>query len=172
MIAIIAATDTNGAIGIANKIPWHIRSDLIRLANLTRGNTVIVGRKSYDSMVWYYDKSGKKMPGSCYIVVTRDKNYKPARDNARVAHSMSEAFKIAGNLGDDVYVIGGGSIFAAALPLADRVYLTEVQTALVGDVDAYFKIPDMTQWHQISREYHRKDERDEFDTDVITLERN
>jgi|SRR5688572_3191662 len=171
MIAIVVATDKNGAIGRANRIPWHIRSDFIRLANLTRGKTVIVGRRSYESMVWYYNKSGKKMPGNCYIVVTRDTTYTPAHDNARVAHSIAEALAISQSLGEEVYVIGGGSIFAAALPAADRIYLTEVQTKLDGNVDAYFKIPDMSQWHEIAREHHQKNEHDEYDTEVITLEK-
>ncbi len=172
MISIVVAADKNGAIGIENKIPWHIKSDLVRLAQLTRGHTVILGRKSYDSMVWYYDRSGRQMPGDTYIVVTRNQQYKPARENAVVAHSMQNAIETAKKLGDeDIFVIGGGSMFAAALPITDRIYLTEVQTTLAGDIDAYFKITDPAAWHEVSREHFSKNEKDDHDTELIILER-
>lgn len=169
MIAIIVATDKQRVIGNENKIPWRIRSDLVRLSNLTRGNTVILGRISYESMVWYYDKSGRDMPGGTYIVVTRDRSYKPARKNARTAHSIPGAISLANDLGGDAYVIGGSSIFNESLPLVDRIYLTEVQTKVAGD--SSFPQLIQSQWREISREHHHKDDRDEFDTDFIVLEK-
>jgi dihydrofolate reductase len=173
VIAIVVAADTQGAIGVKNKIPWRIKSDLIRLSKLTRDHTVILGRKSYDSMVWYYNKSGNRMPGACYIVVTHDPHYKPARENARIAHSVPSAIDLARTLGDDtILVIGGGSIFKEALPFADRIYLTEVQTTIEGDIDAYFPKPSPTEWHEVSREHFNKDERDEYDTELIILEKS
>ena len=171
MITIVVATDRNGALGVKNRIPWRIKSDLVRLARLTRDQTVIVGRKSYDSMVWYYDRSGKAMPGKTYLVVTRNNNYNPAHDNAMVVHSMQEALTKAGELGNDTFVIGGGSIFNAALPLADRVVLTVVQTAVDGEVDAYFAKPGAPEWQEVSREHLDASDTDEFATEVITLER-
>ncbi len=169
MIAIIVATDKQRVIGSENKIPWRIRSDLVRLRDLTLGRTVILGRISYDSMVWYYDKSGRDMPGGTYIVVTRDHTYKLARKNARVAHSIPEAFAVASKLGGDTYIIGGGSIYKETLPLVNRIYLTEVQTKVTGD--AYFPPLQPAQWREVSREHHHKDGRDEYDTDFIVLER-
>lgn len=172
MISIVVATDKNRAIGIENKIPWRIKSDLVRLSQLTRGHTVILGRKSYDSMVWYYNRSGKQMPGSCYIVVTRNADYKPAHSNARTVHSMPEAFALAKKLGDEaIFVIGGGSIFAAALPSTQRIYLTEVSTELSGNIDAYFPALNMAEWHQISQEHFAKSDTDQYDTTLTVLER-
>nr|AIA17449.1 Dihydrofolate reductase [uncultured bacterium] len=171
MIAIVVAMDKNRAIGAENKIPWRIKSDLIRLSRLTRGNVVILGRKSFDSMVWYYDKSGKRMPGAQYIVVTRNSAYKPARDNAQVAHSVQGAIALAQSLGSTICVIGGGSIFDATLPYADVIYLTEVQTSIKDEVDAYFPELDPTEWREVSREHHRKNEQDQYDTEEIVLER-
>jgi len=172
MISIVVAADKNRAIGIENKIPWHIKSDLIRLGNLTRGHTVILGRKSYDSMVWYYTKFNKKMPGACYIVVTRNQHYTPALPNTKVVHSLQSALALAKSLGDEqILVIGGGSIFAAALPYTDRMYYTEVQTTLAGDIDAYFPSINPNEWRVVSREYVQKDERDDYDTEVTIFER-
>lgn len=94
-ISIIVAMDEKRGIGKENRIPWHIKEDLIKLKDLTRDHVVILGRKTYDSMVWYYNKSGKPMPGKLYIVVTHDKNYKPIRQNSTVVHSVEEALEIA-----------------------------------------------------------------------------
>jgi dihydrofolate reductase len=171
MISIIVAADKNGAIGAENKIPWRLRDDLVMLKQLTLGHTVILGRKSYDSMVWYYTKSGRPMPGKMYIVVTRNPKYQPARDNARVAHSVDEAIDIARTLGDEsILVIGGGAIFSDALPQTDRIYFTEVQTK-IDNADAHFSPPDSSQWREVSREYHVKDDRNEFDYDEVVYER-
>ena len=171
MISIIVAADQNGAIGVKNRIPWRLRDDLVRLKELTLGHTVILGRKSYDSMVGYYNASGRPMPGQTYVVVTRDVDYKPARDNARVAHSIDEAAAAAKALGDEeIFVIGGGDIYKAMLPLTDNVYLTEVQTK-VTDADAYFPALDRSEWHESTRTHHAKDDRNEFDHDVVIYKR-
>jgi len=87
--------DEKRGIGKNNKIPWHIKDDLIKLKGLTKDHLVILGRKTYDSMVWYYNKSGKPMPGKLYIVITHDKDYKPTRDNTVVAQSIEKALEIA-----------------------------------------------------------------------------
>jgi dihydrofolate reductase len=170
MIAMVVATDTRGAIGRENKIPWRLRSDLVKLRKLTLDHTVILGRKTYDSMVAYYNKSGRQMPGKMYIVVTRNADYKPARENARIVHSVQAALDLAKQLNDEnIMVIGGGAIFTALLPVADRIYLTEVQTEVEGD--SYFPKLDRREWHEISHEHHQKDEKNEYDFDLMVLER-
>ena len=168
MITIVVAADLNGAIGANNRIPWRLRDDLVRLKELTLERAVILGRKSYDSMVWYYDKSGRPMPGKEYVVLTRDAGYKPARDDARAAHSIEEA--VDGARDEDVVVIGGGDIFKAALPFTDKVYLTEVQTKIT-DADAYFPKLNEAEWMESSRTHHAKDDRNEFDYDFVTYDR-
>ncbi len=171
MISIIVAADKNRAIGAKNRIPWRLSHDRVLLKNLTLDHTVILGRKSYDSMVWYYDKSGRPMPGKVYIVVTRNADYKPARDNARVAYSVGEALEVARSLGDEtIQVIGGGEIFKAALPMAERIYYVEVDT-IVEEPDAHFPVIDKDEWAEASRQHHPRDERNEYDSELVVFER-
>jgi dihydrofolate reductase len=147
-ISLIAAVDSKDGIGKDNKIPWHLKSDLIRLKNLTKDNIVILGRKSYESMAGYYDKSGRQMPGKLYVVVTRDKDYKPSRENAKAAHSLDEAMDTKEN---EVFIIGGAQIFKEAIEkdLVDRIYLTKVE----GDFDCDTFMPEYSQFNKIlSRE--------------------
>jgi dihydrofolate reductase len=170
VIAIVVAADKNGAIGAYNQIPWHIKSDLVRLANLTRQHTVIVGRKSFDSMINYY--KDRTMPGAHYIVVTRNAGYKPASTKASTALSMPEAIKKAKSLGDDqIMIIGGGAIFNESMPYVERIYYTEVQTKLQGDVDAYFPKPPAAKWRAVAQEHHDQDDRDQYATDTTIFER-
>ncbi|MDN5274424.1 MAG: Dihydrofolate reductase [Candidatus Saccharibacteria bacterium] len=171
MISIIVAADQNGAIGAKNKVPWRLRDDLVRLKELVSGHTVILGRKTYDSMAGYYDASGRPMPGRTYIVVSRSTDYQPSRDNARAVHSIEEAMTLAKELGDqEIFVNGGGEIYKTMLPLADRVYLSQVQTK-IDDVDAVFPALDLSQWSEVSREHHSQDDRNEFDYDVVMYDR-
>lgn len=171
MLSIIVAADKNGAIGSKNKIPWRLKSDLIMLKQLTLGHTVILGRKTYESMTWYYNKSGRPMPGKTYIVVTRNQAYIPQHENVLVAHSVEDAVTMAQDIGDEMVLsIGGGAIFSETLPFADKVYLTEVQTA-IEDADAYFPKLNPQQWREVSRESHLKDEQNEFDYDVVEYDR-
>ena len=176
-VSIIAAMDEKRGIGKNGKIPWHIKKDLVHLKNLTKDHIVILGRKTYDSMVFYYNRSGNPMPGKMYIVITRDENYKPVRDNAVAFHSLGEALGVEGHViaseakfdlaersnlklmglprryaprndNDEVFVIGGGQIFQQALPLADKLYLTIVH----GEFDADTFFPDYSEFKkEISR---------------------
>src|SRR5690348_501185 len=95
MVSIVAAMDSKRGIGKDNKIPWHIKEDLVHLKNLTKDRIVIEGRKTYESMEWYYDRSGKKMPGKLYIVITSKSDYRSKREDAVAAHSLTEALELA-----------------------------------------------------------------------------
>lgn len=170
MIAIVAAIDRNRAIGKADRIPWRLQRDLRMLKQLTEGQVVILGRKTYDSMVWYYDRSGRPMPGKMYLIVTRNAQYKPTRDNARTAASPEDALRQAHELGDDAFVIGGEHIFEAFLPYTDRVYLTEVDTEVDGD--AYFPTLRPEEWYEVSREHFEADEKNDHASDVVILQRS
>ncbi len=170
MISIVVAADKNGVIGFKNRVPWRLRNDLIMLRELTLGHTVILGRKTYESMIGYYNKSGRPMPGKTYIVVTHNADYAPARDNVRAANSVEAALELARSLGDErIFAIGGSAIFADILPHADRIYLTEVQAEVEGDT--FFPKLNMTKWHEVSRTHHQKDEKNQYDYDVLILER-
>ncbi len=128
LVSIIVAMDEKGGIGKNNRIPWHIRKDLIRLRDMTKGRLVILGRTSYESMAGYYDKSGRPMPAGQYIVITHDENFKSARNNTFAATSIESALGHAKENGEkEVFVIGGETIFKQFLPFAKKIYMTVVK---------------------------------------------
>ena len=156
--SIIAAMDEKRGIGKDNKIPWHLKDDLIKLKRLTKDHVVILGRKTYDSMVFYYNRTGRPMPGKLYVVITHDKNYKPSRENAQVANSLDEAVSLArSHLAklDEIFIIGGGQIFQQALPLADKLYLTIVE----GDYSCDTFFPDYSEFKKVVSEEEKEGER-------------
>lgn len=166
-ISMVVAMDEARGIGRENRIPWHLKEDLVRLKNLTLGHVVILGRTTYDSMVGYYNKSGRPMPGKLYIVVTHDTSYKPARENAIAAHSIEEALQKAKEAEEkELFIIGGQRIFEQTLPLADRLYLTVVK----GDYSADAFFPDYSDFKKVVEEEHHTT--DQFDYTFKTVERS
>jgi dihydrofolate reductase len=147
IISIVAAMDKLGGIGKDDRIPWHIRKDLIRLRNMTFDHLVILGRNSYDSMAGYYDKSGRPMPAKEYIVISKDKNFKSKRDNTFTANSIEAALDRVKKSGEkEVFVIGGASIYKQLIKFTDRLYLTVVEG--VFDCDTFF--PDYSDFKKIT----------------------
>lgn len=142
LLTLIAAMDRNGVIGINNRLPWHLPADLKHFRALTLGHAVIMGRKTWESLP---DKF-RPLPGRSNIVVTRNTGY--GADGAAVATSMPAA--LAAVRGDQAFVIGGAELYAAALPLADCLQLTEIDAAIDGDT--HFPAFDRRQWQQTARE--------------------
>jgi dihydrofolate reductase len=138
-VTVIAAVTRNGVIGRDNDLVWRDRDDLQRFKRLTMGQVLVMGRKCYESI-------GRPLPGRTTIVVTRQPDW--SADGVRVAHSLEEALKLAD--GKDVYVAGGGEIYALALPQADRLELTEVDQEADGDI--HFPEVDWSQWRETARE--------------------
>jgi dihydrofolate reductase len=169
MISLVVALSKNNVIGAKNRIPWLLRADLIHLKRLTKDQVVVLGRKTYESMVHYYEKSGREMPGKLYLVVTSQASYTPQTQKAMVAHSISEVLEQAKSLESDLFVIGGEEIFKAMLPYADTLYITEVDAEIDGDT--YF--PDLSdeEWEEIEREHHTKDEKNQYDYSFVTKAR-
>lgn len=158
-VTIIAALGRNRVIGKNNRMPWHISDDLKRFKTLTLGHPVIMGRKTYESL-------GRPLPGRDSIVVTHSPDFSaPA---CRVVHSVEAALAAAGGTGE-VFVIGGAEIYALALPLADRLQLTEVDAAIDGD--AYFPDFDRSAWREVSREPGSTAGPDSLRYDFVTYER-
>jgi dihydrofolate reductase len=120
-IILIAAVGRNGVIGRDNDLPFRIREDLQRFKRLTLGHTLVMGRKTYDSI-------GRPLPGRRTVVVTRQPDW--SADGVDVAHSLDEALEYDGPL----YVAGGGDIYRQALPHASHLELTEVDQSPDGDV--------------------------------------
>ena len=139
ILSIIAALDERRGIGIDNRIPWHLPGDLSRFKKLTMGHHLILGRKTYQSI-------GKPLPGRKMIVLSRDLEFKLER--SRVAASFQDGLKIAHDAGEsEAFVIGGAEIYQLALPIADRMYLTQVHTTSQADV--YFPEFDPENWLKI-----------------------
>lgn len=109
------------------------------------------------------------MPGKLYIVITRDNSYVPKRENAIVALSVDEALEKANQTGDEVFVIGGNQVYELFMPYANRIYLTEVDADTRGDT--FFPPLDKSAWTETSRIHHLKSDKDEFDFDMVTLDR-
>jgi dihydrofolate reductase len=137
-ISLIVAMDEDRGIGLKNKIPWHIREDLVRLKNLTVGHATILGRTTFESMLGYYEKSGKStMTQRTHIVVTRDKKYFVEEKYGLVAHSIEEALEKAKCIEkEEIFVIGGAKIFEQTINHADKLYITVVNG--VYNADTFF----------------------------------
>ncbi|PJA00062.1 MAG: hypothetical protein COX78_01045 [Candidatus Levybacteria bacterium CG_4_10_14_0_2_um_filter_35_8] len=137
-VSLIVAVDENRGIGKNGKMPWHIPADLKRFKELTTGNIVIMGRKTFSSI-------GMPLSNRTNIVVTRDKNYKV--NGALVVNSLEEALrqargKLSESVDSEIFIIGGGQIFQEAINIADKLYLTLVEGKF--DVDTYF--PDYSKF--------------------------
>ena len=155
-VSIIAAMDEKRGIGKENRIPWHIREDLVRLKNLTIGHTVILGRTTFESMLSYYQKSGKPtMSMRTHVVVTHDKNYSVDPKYGFAGHSIEEALEIAGQKEkEEVFIIGGEKIFQQTIGSADKLYLTIVQ----GDYSCDTFFPDYQEFKKVISEQERESE--------------
>jgi dihydrofolate reductase len=152
MISFIVAADENNLIGKNNQLPWHLPDDMKYFKNQTWGMTVIMGRKSLESL-------GKPLQGRKNIVVTRNRDWKP--DGAEVAHSIDEAIEKAKGTGaKEIFIIGGAEIFKAAMPVADRIYLTRIHHRFEGDV--YFPEVSPGEWNLVKSHFRDSDEKNKY----------
>lgn len=153
MISLIAAVAQNRAIGKDNQLLWHLPEDLRYFRETTRGKTVIMGRKTWESLPAAF----RPLPGRSNVVVTRDRHY--VAEGATIAHSLAEAIAAAGD-NDEAFVIGGAELYQQALPLAQHLYLTEVSQTCAGD--AFFPEIPAAQWQEVSRTQQRSESGVEF----------
>ncbi len=161
MISAIVAMANNNVIGKSNDLPWYLPADLARFKELTMGSTVIMGRKTFDSIL---DRIHKPLPGRKNIVISRNPDYK--LDGAVVVDTIEDALKLADS--DEVFILGGEQIFKLTLPLIDRIHLTEVKADIDGD--AFF--PDVIDnFEETARESHQEDEKNQYNYDFVTLDR-
>ncbi len=159
MLIVIAAMSENRVIGSGGRLPWRLPLDMARFKRLTMGHAVIMGRKTYDSM-------RSPLPGRNNIVISRNPFF--AARGVKPAASLERAIALAG--GDrEIYVIGGGSIYALALPRADRIELTVVHAEVGGD--AFFPEFDEGAWNLVAEETHEADDRHAFAFTFRTLDR-
>lgn len=159
MISIIAAIGTNNELGKGNTLLWHMPSDMKFFRDTTRGHTVIMGRKTFESLKG-------PLPKRKNIVITRDKNYQ--KNGIDVVHSLDEAVKLAD--GDEIFIIGGAEIYKQAINIADKLYITHVD-ATDKDADAFFPKIIPIVWNETKHEKHKKDSENPFDYTLSTYER-
>ncbi|RKY02721.1 MAG: dihydrofolate reductase [Spirochaetes bacterium] len=135
-ISIIASISKNGVIGKNNRLPWHIPEDLKWFKKNTMGKTIIMGRKTFDSI-------GKPLPGRKNIVITRNKSLKI--EGCEIYHSISQALKKLSEekKGEEIFIIGGESIYRETIALSNRLYLTIVDKEYDGDAFFPFFDPDL-----------------------------
>jgi len=152
IISCIVAVAKNNVIGKDNDIPWYLPNDLKYFKKRTLNHHILMGRKCYQSI-------GKPLPKRTNVIITRDPYF--ISSNCIVSSSIEEALSTAyENNEEEVFIIGGGTIYEQTQNIWDRLYITEVDLEVEGDV--FFPEMDLTAWHLVSSEEHLKDEKNEF----------
>lgn len=146
MISLVAAVAKNGVIGKDGGLPWYLPEDLKRFRAMTTGKTVLMGRKTFESIM---RRNNKPLPNRKNVVVTRDTAYQ-APEGVIVFHDISEALESLKN--EDVMVIGGGQIYEQTIDRADALYITHVDQNIDGDV--FFPKIDPSKWEKVDEEKH------------------
>ena len=145
ILSIIVAMSENRVIGRDNRLPWHLPADLKRFKQLTTGHTVIMGRKTHESI-------GKPLPQRRNIIVTRNATYRA--EGAETASSLDSAIALAKH-DEEIFIIGGAEIFREALRGADRLHLTLIHASIEGDV--FFPEVDWNEWMLVEDERREPD---------------
>ncbi len=159
IVSIVVASAENNVIGNNNALIWHISADLKHFKQLTTGHTVIMGRKTYESI-------GKALPNRRNIVISRNPDFRP--EGCVVVSSVDEALRLAVNE-EEVFIIGGGSIYREMWDRAERLYITLVHAVTEGDTS----IPeiDPTRWKMVARQDFKAGEKDDYDYSFIDYQR-
>jgi len=144
-ITLVVAMGEGGVIGANGTLPWRLPADLAHFKALTLGHPMIMGRVTYESI-------GRPLPGRTTVVITRDPTW--SEDEVEVAAGWHEALALAQSIDDDVFVVGGAQVYAAALAADDveRLVITQVDAAPAGDT--FFPEVDWSRWTETSREPH------------------
>lgn len=159
IISLIAAMDENRVIGCDNRLPWRLPADLQHFKRLTMGKPMLMGRKTWESLPGL-------LPGRTHIVISANPDY--AAEGCLLVHSVEQALAAAGDA-EEIMVVGGANLYRQLLPLADRLYLTQVHTRVTGD--AWFPDYRAETWRELEREEHPADERNPIAYSFVTLER-
>lgn len=161
MISFIAALDKNFVIGNKNGLPWGkpIPADIKVFREKTLGKTVVMGRKTFESI-------GKPLPNRTNVILTSDKTF--TAEGCTMVYSLDEVKKLS-TPDNEIMIIGGAQVFKEMLPFADRLYLTFVDGTFEGDV--YFPIFNQSQWEKKEESKHLKDEKNLWDLSFVTYEK-
>ena len=140
MLSIIVAVAENNVIGSNNSMPWHLPDDLKRFKEITMNNTIIMGRKTFESLP-------KILPGRQHIVLTKDKDYTVDSDQVTIVHDLNEIIEKYSNSEEEAFIIGGGKIYDLTYPYCNKLYLTKVKSLFKGDT--YFPDINFHDWKVI-----------------------
>ena len=160
MITIIVAMGKNREIGADNQLLWHLPKDLKHFKELTSGHPIIMGRKTYESI-------GKPLPNRPNIVISRKNDW--FEEGILIVGSIKEALKFAKKIDENVFIIGGGTIYEQTIDLADQLEVTLVDAELKADT--FFPKIDEKKWLKTNETTHQKDEKNQFDFSFQTFER-
>ena len=158
-LSLIVAMATNHTIGINNQMPWHLSADLKKFKKITMGHPIIMGRKTFESI-------GQPLPGRQNIIISRNSGYK--QEGCLVFNNLDSALQSCAEI-DEVFVIGGATLYEATLTRADRLYITEIQQAFDGDT--WFPDIKKEQWREVAREDIADDSSVNFSYSFIVYER-
>lgn len=156
-LSLIVAVSENGVIGNAGDLPWRLSADLKRFKNITMGNVMLMGRKTWESI-------GRPLPGRTSVVISRQADYSTGFEETPVAVNVDDALELARQIGGDdseVFIIGGATIYEMLFPHVDRLLLTHVHAEVEGDI----MLPTIhwDDWQLVAEETHPADEKNEFE---------
>lgn len=158
-VSIIVAVDKNWLIGRRGGLPWRLPADLRHFKSVTTGHTVIMGRKTYESI-------GKPLPNRFNIVITKQKGM--TIPGCEVVDSAEEALRLSPEK-REIFVIGGAEIYSRFLPLVDKIYLTRIDHSFEGDI--FFPEINMSEWKEIEREDMKPDEKNPYPYSFIVIKK-
>lgn len=162
MLSMIVAKAENDVIGGDNKLLWHISEDLKRFKNITTGHTIIMGRKTFESL-------GRILPNRHHVVITRDKNFKVDSKEVTILHNIEEVIDLYQKTEGEAFVIGGGEIYNILFPYCKKLYLTKVNKIFEGDT--YFPKVNFEEWDVISSSGNKIDPKNGLSYEFIDLVR-
>jgi dihydrofolate reductase len=164
IVSMIAAVASNRVIGKNNDLPWHLPDDMKYFMQTTKSHHCIMGRKNYDSI----PEKFRPLPNRTNIVVTRQRGF--TAQGCLVVNTLEQGLEIAAaSLEPEIFIIGGAEIYRLGLPYANRLYLTEIHSAVAGDI--FFPEFNKNDWREESRVSHDADERHKYAFDFVVYEK-
>ena len=160
MISAVVAIAKNNVIGNVNDLPWYLPADLRHFKELTTGHSVVMGRKTLESII---ARLGKPLPNRQNFVITRSGT--TSVPDVSALHSPEDILSIQ----NDLFIIGGAEIYRQTLSMINRLYITEIDAEVAGDT--FFPEIDYSQWQEVSREAHLADEKNPYNYSFVVLER-
>ena len=161
MLSIVSAVSENNVIGKDNKIIWHLPEDMKRFKELTIGHTIIMGRKTFESL-------GRVLPNRKHVVLTRDETYHVQNEAVEIVHSIEDLEKYIVSK-EENFVIGGAIVYRQLMPKVDKMYITKIHEKFEGD--SYFPVINENEWQIVEKVQGIKDEKNIYDYEFITYAR-